>query len=163
MDFEFRPFVAEKDAGFVTDVLLFPGGCGVLPSIQPIPDRSKFQMDFLNRLGGYFHSIYMVESEDRVCGFFLVYEYRGYDRNCMVGFYMEKAVTTKIIHSFLNLLRKNYPLRKVFVELPDIFKDMGSLLESAGFKEEARLIEYKYINGSHHDVSVFGYTYPEAD
>lgn len=56
--------------------------------------------------------------------------------------------------SFMKQLFKQYPLRKIYVDIYDYNQESLKSNISAGFEIEGVLKEYRYLNGKYHSLNV---------
>lgn len=108
-----------------------------------------------------YHDVYLWKEQDGekvlTAGFLFSYDYHVYDGHCRVFAHFEpKADGTEALRKFLQILFREYPLRKVFLEASDLSIPLLETAKSVGFSEEARLLEYRYIRGAYHDVFILG-------
>lgn len=134
-------------------------------------ERNKlpYQIDFSSedevrnwlsrQLMGYIHDFYIIEksNDDKMIhGFIFTFDYREYDRHCRVYGYLDEGMNKEILADFIAFIFREYPLKKVFLELTDLEDEMLSAAENIGFKKEATLHEYKYVCGAYHDLFILG-------
>ncbi len=111
------------------------------------------------QLSGYFHDFYVIEENSEtgdtcICGFIIAYDYRVYDSHCHIYGYIRKGITKEVLSEFLHVLFREYPLRKVFLEVTELDEPLLSVAQKVGFKEEARLLDNKYIDGNYRDLVI---------
>lgn len=119
----------------------------------------EFQHWIMDQLVGYYHDFYVIEeitvtSDIIVQGFILSYDYRTYDAHCQIYGYLPNGINSTVLGQFVDFLFKEYPLNKVFLEIPDGDKVFLDSAFSLGFTQEAVLAENRYVNGEYHDLII---------
>lgn len=122
-------------------------------------NKEDCQNWLLGQLSGYFHDFYVIEGNSGannlyICGFIMTYDYRVYDSHCQIYGYLRQGITEEVLKKFLLMLFREYPLRKVFLEVTELDDFLLAAARAVGFKEEARFLDNKYIKGNYHDLMV---------
>lgn len=160
MEYYLRNIDLQTDAERIYEVLI---RCG---RIEFMSERLNFFnkddcCHWLSRqLSGYFHDFYVLEENsemDDMCisGFIIAYDYRVYDSHCHIYGYAKMGISEEVLSEFLYVLFREYPLRKVFLEVTELDKNLLSVAQRVGFREEARLSDNKYIDGNYRDLVIF--------
>lgn len=129
-------------------------------------DVDEYQHWLAERLGGYFHDFYVVEERNdmnivKLQGFFFSYDYRIYDSHCHIYGYMRYGIDSIILGQFVEILFKEYPLNKVFLETTENDDKLLNAAYDLGFIQEAMLIENFFINGQYHNLIILS-LYPKG-
>lgn len=107
----------------------------------------------------FYHDFYVVEkkspySTESICGFVISYDYRIYDSHCKIYGYLKQGINSEVLNIFLQILFKEYPLNKVFIELTENDKFLLTSAVESGFEQEAVLPDNKYMNGTYYDLLI---------
>ena len=84
----------------------------------------------------------------------MTYDYRVYDSHCQIYGYLRQGMTEEVVKQFLHMLFREYPLKKVFLEVTELDSFLLDAAQAVGFKEEARFLDNKYMKGNYHDLVV---------
>ncbi|MCM1060666.1 MAG: GNAT family N-acetyltransferase [Eubacterium sp.] len=122
-------------------------------------NEEEYRHWLIEQLRGYFHDFYMVEKREnmnvmKAQGFMLTYDYRTYDNHCKIYGYMSYGIDSKVLGQFVDILFKEYPLNKVFLETTDVDKKLLNAAFGLGFTQEALLADNRFINGQYHALFV---------
>lgn len=159
MEYYLRNIDLQNDVEFIYELLI---KCDIATHMSQHFDfvnKDDCQSWFLRQLSGYFHDFYVIEGSSGasnlyICGFIMAYDYRVYDSHCQIYGYLRQGITEEILEQFLHMLFREYPLRKVFLELTELDNSLLAAAQAVGFKEEARFSDNKYIEGNYHDLMV---------
>ncbi len=120
-----------------------------------IMNAEEYRRWITERLGGYFHDFYVVEERTNmdivnIQGFMVSYDYREYDSHCHIYSYMCYGKYSVVLGQFVDILFKEYPIKKMFLETAEINDELINAAYDLGFTKEAMLEEYRFINGQNH-------------
>lgn len=131
----------------------------VFPSQVKFSNIDDFQHWLSDQLEGYFCELYVITENSNttnlVIGIALAYDYRAYDRHCLLHLYTTKNIEPKVLSYFIDELFREYPLNKIFWEVIVSNIKYLELANALGFSKEMILKEYKYFGGQYQDVFVF--------
>lgn len=124
-----------------------------------------YQHWIAERLGGYFHDFYVVEEKndmniEKIQGFIFSYDYRIYDNHCHIYGYLRYGIDSILLGKFVDILFKEYPLNKVFLETTENDDKLLKAAYDLGFTQEAMLLENFFINGQYHNLIILS-LYPQ--
>lgn len=125
----------------------------------------EFKHWVIDRLYDYFHDFYVVENiadvkTKTIHGFVLSYDYRIYDSHCQIYGYLHQGINSTILGQFVDILFKEYPLNKIFLEITDVDNYLLEAANDLGFNQEAILNENRFIVGQYHDLYIMS-LYPQ--
>lgn len=119
----------------------------------------EFERWIVEQSRSFFHDFYIIKHEDSIIGFVYSYNFRPLDGHCKICTYIDKKYRNKGIGGvvairFMHLLFRDYPLRKILLEVYSY--NYQSLLSNlkAGFTEEGCIKEYRYYNGEYHSLHI---------
>lgn len=155
----------DQDCDQLYELIRIHGGFSVLPQQPIFINKEDFRHWILGQLSGYYHDFFMIKDTSRtessnICGWLLAYDYRIYDGHCKFYGYLCQGLNKMITSQFLNILFKEYPLKKVFLQITNADTSLLSVAYELGFKQEAILYEYKYSWGNYKDLLILS-VYPK--
>ena len=130
---------------YMYDKLVFESG---------VNSRNDFGKWFENKLKYDFHDFYIIKFENQIIGSIYSYEFKLSDRHCKMKVLLDISddkLVKNIIILFVELLFREYPLRKIFVE--EYQKELIELYKNAGFQCEMILDKYIYCEGRYNDLT----------
>lgn len=80
----------------------------------------------------------------------------------MVYFDRKPAEKIEVTRDILNFMFKSFPIQRIVVEIPHIYRATYRLLERLGFKKEGRKREAVLLGGTWQDTFIFGLTRRDA-
>lgn len=157
--YKLRKIIPEEDCILLFELLNLYSENNVFPQKLNFNCFNEFQHWIIEQLAGYYHDFYIIEKRNEpkehiVQGLILSYDYRVYDAHCKIYGYLPEGINSVILEQFVDLLFKEYPLNKVFLEITDVDKAILDSAAALGFTQEAVLVENKYINGKYHDLII---------
>lgn len=159
--FAFRKLHYDNDISFLYDLITDPNEQIMFQTNKPINSMRDFQMWFDGNLRNEYHDFYILEDLDNknVVGFVYSYAYKQYDLHCKIAVilfphYRKMGIGAMATLSFMKQLFKQYPLRKIYVDIYDYNQESLKSNISAGFEIEGVLKEYRYLNGKYHSLNV---------
>ena len=155
-----RRFESEEDSGALYELVRQHELYDAFPGRLEAVNAQELQSILTGRLEGYYHDLYVAEEDGAICGFFLAYDYRVYDRHCRVCGYLDGGMDGGLLKQFTDMLFEEYPLNKVFTEVVENDWDMWKATEKAGFVTEAVLKARKFVKYEYYDVYIQG-LYPD--
>lgn len=155
--YSLKKFVPEDDISelysFVFDVHLLVK----MPGQPMIRSKNEFTDWLVRQLHGYYHDLYLIYDENEISGYIMSFDYRIYDGHCQVYGFNKGGLNCDLLERFINWLCSEYPLRKLFLQVTENELTLIQVAKKIGFLEEARLVEYKYIDGKYMDMYILSY------
>lgn len=125
---------------------------------QPIIHSKNEFFDWLtHQLQGFYHDLYLIYEENRISGYILIFDYRVYDGHCQIYGFNKGELTHEMLETFILRMCSEYPLRKLFLQISENEPSLIRVAKKVGFLEEARLTEYKYVDGKYMDMHILSY------
>lgn len=128
-----------------------------MPGQPVIRSKNEFTDWLVHQLYGYYHDLYLIYDENEISGYIMSFDYRIYDGHCRVYGFNKGGLNCDLLEQFTNRLCSEYPLRKLFLQVTENESILIQSAKKIGFHEEARLAEYKYIDGKYIDVYILSY------
>lgn len=153
---EMRKIDVNRDGSQLFELVLAANEI-ILPNQVKCVNVEDFRRWLLEQLGGFYHDLYVIEENGetrKLIGFALAYDYRMYDRHCLLCIYSIKDIEVKYWAYFVDKLFKEYPLNKIFWEVELSNVKYLELANELGFSKEMILKEYIYKGGQYLDVCV---------
>lgn len=152
-----KKFVLEDDFRQLYELVFYNYTQTNMPG-QPIIHNENEFFDWLtHQLHGYYHDLYLIYDENEISGYIVLFDYRIYDMHCQIYGFNKGGLNCELLGRFINCLCSKYPLRKIFLQITENELSLLQVAKEVGFLEEARLIEYKYIDGKYIDVYILSY------
>ena len=127
--------------------------------------KDAFLKWFLNRLGRDFHDFLMVRltSNGETAGYVHNYDFSLTHQTCKLVVYILPAFQNTGLGGmaavlFLKTLFEKYPLRKVYSTVYSYNQKSLENNRRAGFLEEGVLLDYRYYDGTFHNLHYFSVT-----
>lgn len=155
--YSLKKFVPEDDIlelySFVFDAHLHVK----MPGQPMIRSKNEFMDWLIHQLRGYYHDLYLIYDENKISGYIMSFDYRMYDGHCQVYGFNKGGLNCGLLEQFINRLCSEYPLRKLFLQVTENESFLIQAAKKNGFHEEARLVEYKYVDGKYIDMYILSY------
>ena len=129
----------------------------LLPNQMKCFNVNEFYHWLLQQFSGLYHEMYVFAKKDamkEIVGFVLTYDYRVYDGHCFLCTCFSEDIVQSGLENFIDLMFREYPLKKIFWELTVTSEHELSMASELGFTKELLLKEYKYQKGKYVDVCV---------
>ena len=152
--YKLRKFTWNKDGQYLFNLMKNHSEINVFPKQRKLFNIERFCDWICGQLSGYYNELYMVEDAEEAKGFVLCYDYRIYDGHCMIYGYFEKTADCAALKKFMDILIREYPINKFFIEVTDVERNFLETALQVGFKKEAVLKKNKYIMGRYYDLYI---------
>lgn len=153
-----KRFTPEDDIPELYSLIFNKNMLAKLPGQLDIRSKNEFADWLIHQLHGFFHDLYLIYDEQQVKGYLLAFDYRVYDGHCQIYGSWDRSISYEIFKEFVDWLCSEYPLRKILLYITEKEDDLMQMSKKMGFVEEARLKEYKYIDGNYVDMYVLSYS-----
>lgn len=152
-----RKIDLQKDLNSVYEMLSENQYGFSIPGFAENMTESQFQNRFVFLMRGYYHDCFVsVDTQNTPCGLFLAYDFRMYDSHCKIYSVMSSSVEEDFFGEFVHRLFVKYPLRKVFLEVGEIEKELLQTAYSYGFKQEAVMKQNRFVDGIYYNTVISG-------
>lgn len=164
-DLKFRKFDFRNDLPDLFDIMMDSRDQALFHGRVQINSLPDFEKWMIGNMSHFYHDFYVVTAENdyKIVGYVYSYEYRVYDGHCKVCVFLNREYRGMGVGAlcgirFLDELFSAYPLRKVYAEIFDYNKQSLESNLGFGFVEEGCLKDYRYLNGSYHDMHLLAIT-----
>lgn len=157
--YKLRKIIPDQDCYPLFELINVHSGERLFPHQRCFICFDEFQHWIMEQLVGFYHDFFVIEkitdtNEIIVKGFILSYDYRTYDAHCQIYGYLSGGINGTILGQFTDFLFKEYPLNKVFLQITEVDKDLLDSAFALGFRQEAVLVENRYVKGKYHDLII---------
>lgn len=161
MEFVLRKFNFRNDIQDLFDIMADPDYQMLFHKKMNINTLLEFDAWLQNNFKGNFHEFYVVSDKRNLgmLGFVYSYDYSPVNCNCKFTLVLRRDVQgtglgVMVGIRFLDMLFRNYPLKKVFSLVYDYNQQSIQSQVQAGFCHEGAFKEYRYYNGMFYDLHI---------
>ena len=161
MDFILRKFNFRNDIQDLFDIMVDPDYQMLFHRRLAINTLPDFDAWLQANFKGNFHEFYVVSDKRNLgmIGFVYSYDYSPVDCNCKFVLVLRKDIQgtglgVMVGIQFLDVLFRNYPLKKVFSLVYDYNSQSLQSQTQAGFCHEGEFKECRYYDGKFHDLHI---------
>ncbi len=151
----------KDDIGFIYRMYADKRMQALISGRVTIKSKEDFREWFLFQLHNYFHEFRVIEMSKEIIGFCYSYAFNdGVLKTalCIDYPYQKRGLGAAAGLLFLDMLFREYALRKIYSDVYSYNEASLSMHKSGGFSLEGILKDYRYYNGSYHDLNIFSVT-----
>ncbi len=161
MQFTLRKFNFRNDIQELFDIMMDPDYQMLFHRKFTINTLPEFDAWLQGNFKGNFHEFNVVSDQNGIgmLGFVYSYDYSPVDCNCKFVLtlkkeFLETGLGVWVGIRFLDMLFKDYPMKKVFSLVYDYNQESLNSQLQAGFKKEGCFFECRYYDGKFYDLHI---------
>lgn len=158
-DISFEPLSVQADSAALYRMIMDLDDQYLCFNKTVINSDVDFQRWIIDQTKFAWHDFYIIKIHGERAGFVHSYQFRLGDGHCKICVYIDKPYRSRgvgglALVKFLHILFRDYPLRKVILEIFDYNKQSLTSNLQAGFEEEGCIKGYRYFGGDYYDLHI---------